>query len=330
MEPRASLTTYVCVALGAIVLLSLRGFPDTATALAVGLAAFAVVLDLSYVVRRRARKVLVLPHRRYLDRIVRAQWLTLLVVGIGASQAIGAMEPAPLADASTFVTAPVFGLAVGVSAVYVSSLIDWYWILPKVSGIVSPPPCTQVGGKTYHGTTKIWFFHRATATAVITFILAAVPAYIAGTIENGGSERAILTALGAALAIGFNAANAGTVWAFRQFLNPRVAVGSYVRTRKDIADAEPQDAYVVDVAIQGVKCKLEADACGEFLDDGELMPFGEVDRVPINRRRKVPICPSLSDCRAANWYCLRNRNANAPLSPDKTAPAPLPEGAPMR
>jgi hypothetical protein len=329
MEPRASLTAYVCVLLLALGLLSLRGFPATATALAAGLTAYAALLDLSYQVRRRHRISLVLPHRRTLDKIVRGQWLCVLVIGCGLSQGLGAANVHPLADDGALVQALVFGLTVGVTTVYASSLVDWYWVLPKVSGIVGPPPCTNVGGKAYEGVTKIWFFHRATATALLTFILAGVPAYVAGTIGDSGSERAILTALGAALAIGFNAVNAGTVWALRQFLGPRLLVGGYIRTRKSIEDKSPQDAYLVDVAIQGVKYKLEKDVTGKFVNDGELLPFHEADRV-LKSPRESPICPSLRECRAANWYCIRNRNANGPLAPDDKMPAPLPPGAPDR
>lgn len=320
------MSAYVALLVIALGLLSIRGFPDTATAIAAGLAAFAAVLDASYIARRWRRRALVLAHRRTLDRVVRAQWLLLIVVGCGMTQALGAADIRPLADDGPLVQGVVFALNVGIATIYASSLVDWYWILPKVSGITAPPPCTRVGGKTYEGVTKIWFFHRVVATTTITFLLAGTPAYIAGTIEGDGSERTLLTLLGTLFAIGFNAVNAGTGWAFKQFLGPRLLVGGWVRKRKDIDDSQPQDGYIVDVAIQGVKVKLVGDVDGGFVDDGDLMPFGEADRV-TKGSRSTPFCPSIHQCRAINWYCVRNRNANGTLAPNEHAPAALPAAA---
>jgi hypothetical protein len=181
--------------------------------------------------------------------------------------------------------------------------------------------------KSYAGVTKIWFFHRAAATAVITALLAGTPAYIAGTVAESASLRALLTLLGAAAAIGFNAATAGTVWAFTQFLSPRLEVGSYVRKRKGVDEPEPQDGYVLDVSVQGVKVKLESDVNGEFVSDGELLPYHEAQSVAKSKRTQ-PMCPSLHECRAVNWYCLRNRNAHNPAyAPAERAPAELPPEA---
>jgi hypothetical protein len=324
MEPKAAMTTQVVLALAAIALLSLQGATDTATAVAVGLAGFAAALDLSYVVRARGRRCLVLAHRRWLDRLVRTQWLCLLGAGAAIAQSLGAAEAHPLSAASDAVKILIAASAIGIGTIYASSLVDWYWVLPKISGIVAPPPCTRVVAKTYAGVTKVWLFHRAAATAVITALIAGTPAYIAGTVAEGSLTRAALTVLGAAAAIGFNAATAGTVWAFRQFLSPQLEVGSYVRKRKNVDAIDPQDAYIVDVSVQGVKVKLEDEVDGKFVSDGDLVPYHEAAQLTKSKRTDS-MCPSLNACRAVNWYCLRNRNANnASYAPHERAPAELP------
>jgi hypothetical protein len=320
------MTMYVALALAAVGLLALQDNLATATWLAAGLAAFGALMDLSYLIRGRGRRCLVLAHRRFLDRIVRAQWLCLLVGGLALAHGLAAGGVDPLSDESDAINALVVAFAIGIATIYASSLVDWYWILPKVSGIVAPPPCTSVVAKAYAGVTKVWFFHRAAATAVITALIAGTPAYIAATIEEGPTLRAGLTLLGAAAAIGFNAATAGTVWAFSQFLSPRLEVGSYVRRRKDIDDPHPQDGYVLDVAVQGVKVKLESDVDGEFVTDGDLVPYHEAQHI-TKRNRKEPMCPSLHRCRAVNWYCLRNRNAKTAYAPSERRPAELPPEA---
>jgi hypothetical protein len=236
MEPRASLSAFAFAILLGIVALALRGLTHEATALATGFGLYGAVLDLSYIVRRHRRRKLVLGHRRYLDWIVRGQWLSLLVIGTLAAQLLNSNEVRPWSDAAPGVRALVVGWTVLWSVTYASSLVDWYWILPKVSGIVSPPPCTVAGGKTFDRMTGVWLFHRGAATALVTFTLAAVPAWIAGTVNDNDSARTLLTLLSAALAIGFNAANAGTSWAFKQFINPQLVVGWYLRVRKDVND----------------------------------------------------------------------------------------------
>lgn len=119
------------------------------------------------------------------------------------------------------------------------------------------------------------------------------------------------------------------MWALKQFNHPLVVVGWYLRERKHVDDREPQDAYVLDVSVSGVKYKLSSDVDGRFIHDGLLLPFAQVDPKRKSDRAE-PICPSLHECRAANWYCLRNRNAHGDLAPDEREPAPLPEGAPRR
>lgn len=112
---------------------------------------------------------------------------------------------------------------------------------------------------------------------------------------------------------------------------PRLLVGGYVRERKSPEDAAPQDAYCTWLMsrFKGVKLKLEEDLSGQFIEDCDLMPFGQAERV-AKSRRTAPICPSLRECRAANWYCLRNRNPNGEMAPGDRALAPLPPNAPER
>lgn len=328
MQPHPALTFMAGVFVAALVALSARGLTSETVWLAVALIVYASLLDSSYLVRRRRRAMLALPHRRQLDKVVRYQWLCIGILGLTIGLVFEATDFLPLENASILVHSIIFGAVVAISVVYASSLIDWYWVLPRVSGIVSPPPCVRVGGKYYDGVTKVWYLHRATATALFTFVLAGVPAYAAGEATNG-TNSTVLTLVGAALAIGYNTVNSGTLHAFSEFLSPVVSVGGFVSLRRKIQDAEPQDAYVVDVAIQGIKYRFVADADGEFIEDGTLLKYHEIDRELVVER-KEPVCPSLDQCRAINWYCLRNRNANGEIDPDDRKPAPLPRGAPDR
>jgi hypothetical protein len=65
---------------------------------------------------------------------------------------------------------------VGAAALFVlvicSSIIDWYYIRPRIDGVVCTPPCRSSGSDTWKGTTRWWYLHRGLATiAYMAFAL---------------------------------------------------------------------------------------------------------------------------------------------------------------
>lgn len=327
MEPRVSLSVYAFLIVCTVGFIALRGLEYLGLGISVGVTLFAALLDGTYLGRTRRRRGYVLWYRRKLDWIVRTQWFALAVAGSTVSVTLHAAGAHPLDHAATWADAVSIGALIATVTLYVSAVVDWYWVLPTISGMTRNPPCMRSGAKAFHGVTKVWYFHRAAATTMFTFVLAAVPAYIAGTISNSGSERAALTLLGTALAIGFNAAVSGSAGAFKQFLSPTVVVGDIIRVRESVENPEPKDALVIDVSIQGLKYTIlkpedEAyDPDPEF-GEGVLMPIDEVPRAIRSSRKHKP-CESVEKCKAVNWYCLRNPNANHEFEPNDQTPADL-------
>jgi hypothetical protein len=178
MEPRISMSVYAIVVATALSALAARGFGFPAAAIAAGIAITAATSEMTY--------------RSASER--------------------------PLAHAPAIAQALIVGVTVASCAVYVSSLVDWYWILPKVSGMIGLAPCERAGGERFAAVTKMWFFHRAAATTIVTFVLAGVPGYMAGR-GAGGAEGAGWAVLGSALAIGYNSVNSGLTAAFRYAFN---------------------------------------------------------------------------------------------------------------
>lgn len=312
---------YAIVLTAMIGCLAARGFSATALALTIGVFVFAGLLNASYAVRRRDDRVLA--HRAALDRVVQLQWVATAVLGMALVVGIGTIDSPPLQDVSDVVQALIVGVAVGVASVYASALIDWYWVLPKISGMVGLAPCERVGGEGFAGVTKIWFFHRAAATTVVTFVLAGVPGYLAGQAGSGG-EGAALAILGSALAIGYNSVGNAVTPAFRQAFNPRLLVGDLIRVRAHPEDPCLTDAYVVDVSIQGLKykvCDELDDATPRFVSKGTLLRIDDIQTTNPARDPK-PMCPGVEQCRAVNWYCFRNPIAYAARDSDATSPAP--------
>jgi hypothetical protein len=314
MEPRYWMTGYTVSLVVALLALAARGFPVASGVVALAIFAFGAGLDAVYVGRRITSRLLA-PRRR-LDRIVRQQLLAIAVLGV-ATIAIGEVTGyEPLHHVAASVKAIVIGAVVGVGTVYVSSLVDWYWIMPKVSGTTGPGPCEHSGNERWAGVTNVWFFHRAVATSVVIGILAGVPAYIAG---HSGSDGTAWALLGAALAVGYSSVNTGVRSALSFAFNAPIHVGDIIRVRADPEDQYLQDAYVVDVSIQGLKYMLvqrEDDGNPRFTNKGEQLSMEELLETHRNRTAESP-CPGAAECRAVNWYCHRNPLANTSRDPDE-------------
>lgn len=57
--------------------------------------------------------------------------------------------------------------------IVVSSLIDWYYVRPRIDGLICSPPCSSSGAPIWKRATRRWLLHRGLATvAYIGFALA--------------------------------------------------------------------------------------------------------------------------------------------------------------
>lgn len=75
-----------------------------------------------------------------------------------------------------FTVAEISTLAIAGGTLFVlimlSSLIDWYYIRPRIDGVVCAPPCRSSGADNWKGPTRWWFLHRGIATlAYMAFAL---------------------------------------------------------------------------------------------------------------------------------------------------------------
>jgi hypothetical protein len=315
------MTGYAVLLAFALLALAARGFALAAGVVALAVFAFGAGMDAVYV-RHRLASRLMAPRRR-LDRIVRRQLLVIGALGIAVAAIGEATSYAPLHSVAASVKAIVIGAVVGAATVYVSSLLDWYWITPKVSGTTGPAPCEHSGNERWAGVTDIWFFHRAVSTSVVIGILAGVPAYIAG---HSGSDGTAWALLGAALAVGYSSVNTGVRAALSFAFNAPIHVGDIIRVRADPEDPYLQDAYVVDVSIQGLKYMLierGGDGPPKFTNKGEQLSMDELLKTRRNRTARSP-CPSAAQCQAINWYCHRNPLANTRRDPDENDGERLP------
>src|ERR1043165_5483738 len=66
-------------------------------------------------------------------------------------------------------------VAVAFAGVYLSSLVDWFVILPRISGMLGPRPCRASELRhprfphTWRETTRYWLVHRSVAFLLLRF-----------------------------------------------------------------------------------------------------------------------------------------------------------------
>lgn len=331
MEPKFSLTAYTVVACAGLIALAMRGFPASTLGIALGILlwGFSLYGLYRFSVRAASRRLTWsrrLPHRVALDRIVLGQLAAIALAGTVSAVMCAATDFAPAAHSSVVLQALILGAVVIATTAYLSALVDWFWVLPKIGGITREPPCVRPGGEKWAGVTGIWLAHRAAATIIITVVLAAIPGWLAAKAGRGGTESAAWVVLGTALGIGFNSIAGNSVTALRQAWNPKVRVGDTVLLRPKATD-ELRRAFVIDVSVQGFKYRIPADEVHEpvFRGKGKQIPAqvaAEMD--PEDDERSIaPICPDLERCRAIYWYCCRNPEANSRNDSEHPAPVQL-------
>jgi hypothetical protein len=302
MEPAVSMTAYAAVNTIALVLLVISGYPETASVLAVVLAVWALALELTYRLRRKSDHVP--EHRAKLDKLVRRQWA--LCLGCVAIAVVSGLNLGLTRTTRTDVEFLDGAVLVAFLSVWLSSLIDWYWVLPRLAGIGGPPPCQDTHSDTWNSVTKVWLYHRAIATLLFIGGVAAIPGYL----SLASSNHALAVVLGV-VTFGVPAVMseqaAAAVKALMNGLNPSAPVGSIVRVRM----LDVLTVYLVDVSLQGSKYKrLDWTSVWDEKSDGpqirnDVLASSNMSEVV----REAPSPCSPESCNRRNWYCRHNEKA---------------------
>lgn len=313
------MSVFATVVVAAIALLAMADLATAAVWTSVGLA---VLAGLFFAESRRllARGLRagrgMPPHRASLERIVLGQWIGASVLGAAAGLACVTYDFAPLAETNRVVDTLIVGVTVGAIAVFLSSLIDWYVILPKVSGLAGPAPCECAGGARWKYTTNIWYFHRSAATTLIYLAATGIPSYMGGTAKGSGIVAWGIVAVIVATAGGyfFRAMFLAAWYSF----NPPILVGDQIFvTAAEEGDGDVavrrHRAYVLDVSLQGAKYKVLHG--GRYVgkpfidkDDGNV-PNHKLPQAKAPRNDGEPLCGK-NHCTGVNWYCRFNPEAH--------------------
>ncbi len=313
--------TAVAVVLAiSLISLSLAGFTMVACWTSISFLCASSCLQLEYIrLRRRGHAMgrTVPEHRSKLDRCVATQWISTGVLGVAASLMSARTDLKPL-DVGQLMDALIVAAVVASFAVYVSNLIDWYVLLPKLGGLAGPAPCESPGASTWRYTTCLWYLHRATATAIVYATAVGGTAYLLGGSASQGA-KAVYVALGTGFALlaGYFYRELPRAALFS--LNPPAHVGDqlyvYVESGGEL-DAEARKtrrrAYIVDVSFQGINCKILKDGlycAGRFKSKrDQVVANADAPERRVEDDLLRPQCGP-GRCCGVNWYCRYNSKA---------------------
>lgn len=295
----------------------------------------ALLLRARYRTELLAARVVVPPHRERLDRIVDGDLQTVLGVGITASAIMIGFGVTPVDIGLAPVTPLLLAVAAGV--VYVSSLVDWYVILPRITGMLGARPCRPDREHhprfphTWRDTTRWWYIHRIVAALALRFGLAyaitfALHRYIsvpAGTTIVVGAALGFLAAY--LKAVPYAAMQAGhptmivgdtvlrfesiRVWRRVRVLGLSIALPP--KKRVESGELSPRE-WVYDVALEGVqvvpvreregKPPRARDGAIEYENRPRKIRLQDIDRCEPAR----PFRGCEERCSGINWYCIEN------------------------
>jgi hypothetical protein len=324
------MSAYALVVASAAIGCSLMGMP--ALSFVTGLLVLIHGGGLAFVYRRWRRLLSRRSSRAALDPLVVRQWSSSGLAALGCSIALWASGAEPLVGTPLVLKVLLVCVTVAATAVFVSSLIDWYWILPRVSGVVCPAPCEAPGHEYWTYLTNHWIFHRVIAELFVSGAIVAWPTAMAG--ETMGSAQA-LWGVGAVIATGSIAYREKfVVAAILNAGDARTKVGDVVRIRHEVDEEDRWSwAYVLDVSLRGAKIVLlEGLSFGgrPFDRKGDFLMASDAALAAAPRSYEAKLCHfSRRDdghCSGVNWYCRNNPRAHTQSSPqsiaDVIAPAP--------
>jgi hypothetical protein len=173
MNPR-TIQWQAIVTGASLIALALLSSPGAALGLAGAALALALFLNASYAYALGDRGR---PERRVQgDRRVVGYLVVAFAVPLLAAAVLLALGEGGSLAAWRFTEAETAALLITLVTLFdlilLSSLVDWYYIRPRIDGVVWEPPCRSSGQPRWKRVTRRWYLHRGLATvAYIAFAL---------------------------------------------------------------------------------------------------------------------------------------------------------------
>jgi hypothetical protein len=281
------------------------------------------------------RDTTVPPHRERLDMIVAGDANAALGIGLAASGVAVALSAGAYDSRVPPLSATL--AVVAWMSVYLSSLVDWYIILPRISGQLGVRPCRSPDRDhprfphTWRETTRWWLVHRILAAFILrTCLLYALTFAIRDSLGVpygyaivGGAAFVWISAYIAAipracievghgtLFVGQTVSRRATQRVWRYLPLPaghRLRLPLFRSLR--VGERGPRE-YVFDVELEGVQFvpatsregTRPADAEDRFERNPLRIRFRDLASVEPTQER---FSGCYSGCSGINWYCIEN------------------------
>jgi hypothetical protein len=275
---------------------------------------------LLYADRRAIAQVgaVVPPHRGIPDRLVLRSVVAVAVVGLLLGAASLALSEPVLSVDSEPASACIKAVACALAGILLGSLVDWWWVLPRITGLLGVRPCQPANSGrgsprrlNWEEVTRYWYLNRIVAAVVVMVAGAVLVFNLMRLVLGGGAATTTLAGAGGVLALLAEAYRQHLPWGVMEMLNPHARVG-------DTIAVDGQTAWTVDVSMEGVKyidyaehnqrwqarlsSSVDERVRYEPKFDGSI-PLTEAKKI---RHRSIPRpCPA-GGCTGASWYCIDN------------------------
>jgi hypothetical protein len=294
----------VCVLLSALAII---GRP----LLAVAMAAVGTVwvLAMNHLYARRLGDQGRTERRAYGDRAIALQLLVAygipVLVGLVVYFTGASVDPAIKPFRSSEVQGLAGVLAATITAWLISSHVDWYYVRPRIDGVVIPPPCQTSRDSMWKGVTRKWYIHRTfasvTTMAAVVAVATIVTVVLAREWPNALSNVGGFTAI---VAVGF--------WLMKDEIRSAAPTSRAIRSPRywlgdDLSyetDMWKRRGFVLHVAIPLTKLVPLDWETGARLPDLEMReePATLLHAARCDSRRFTP-CKSARDCEGLNPEC---------------------------
>lgn len=324
------------------ILIAVAGLFDGAlVAVCVGAAAMLWLVAMRFKYRRdlAATTSWVPDHRTKLDHVVAFDPLvTILPATVAALLFLLGVLP-PIVDVGTVYGAAVV-LAPTAAVIWGSSLIDWYLILPRISGQLGYRPCRAAEEEewfpfpyTWKEVTRWWYIHRAVGTLVfhlgLSAAIAAVVVSATGFDFLGHAVAGFVMLMFGAYAILAVARGSILAREVGQMGHAKGIVGQTVTVERRAGRRHPVQLWrmlpaieidgrrlVVDVALESIQLaqvepreKATLPSPLRFDKDFDSLRLADVDAI---RQANSKFSGCGGRCSGINWYCIENPNCFKP------------------
>lgn len=206
------------------------------------------------------------------------------------------------------------------SIVLMSSLIDWFYILPRIGGLGDwPLPCTTEtsrDGKRWRFVTQVWYAHRGAAETFSILTLVVTTLSLAATDQPRRVLWSVMATAITSLGVGLGLPRWRTAW--DKLLGPDVKVGSVVTAaRLAWTPNKPRSTWSTSISA-GLQCIfLTAERLQLNGKSSSKTAFTVKEEVSLRHTEDVQPAPSyrppcIEHCTGINWYCPNNPKAYDP------------------